>query len=205
MKPILVLYATKEGHTRRIARQMAASIAAGGMTVDVHDVKSVPRFFGIDHYEAVILAASVHAGEHEAAMVSFVKARRDELRTLPTAFVSVSLAEAGAELPTASASERAKAQRDVRRMVFRFLDETGFSPSRVKPVAGALLYTQYNPVVRFVMKQIAGRSGGSTDTAHDHVYTDWESLDQFVQEFVASLPDRARAKSPAMPAVRLVG
>jgi len=71
---------------------MAASIAAGGMAVDVHDVESVPRFFGIDHYEAAILAASVHAGEHEAEMVAFVKAHRDELHRIPTAFVSVSLA-----------------------------------------------------------------------------------------------------------------
>jgi menaquinone-dependent protoporphyrinogen oxidase len=195
MKPILVLYATREGHTRRIARQIAATITDGGMAVDVHDVKSLPRYFGIDHYEAAILAASVHTGEHEAEMVSFVKAHRDELQSLPAAFVSVSLSEAGAERPTASARERAKAERDVRKVVFHFLEQTAWSPSAVKPVAGALPYTHYNPLLRFVMKRIAGRSGGSTDTAHDHDYTDWAALERFVREFVASVPTRAWAKS----------
>jgi menaquinone-dependent protoporphyrinogen oxidase len=127
-------------------------------------------------------------------MVAFVKAHRDELQSLPTAFVSVSLSEAGVERPTASARQRAKAERDVRKMVFHFLEQTAWSPSAVKPVAGALLYTHYNPFLRFVMKRIAGRSGGSTDTAHDHDYTDWTALERFVREFVASVPTRAKAK-----------
>lgn len=193
MKPVLILYATREGQTRRIARHLAASLAASGISADVYDVNSLPPYFQIEHYEAAILAASVHAGEHEKEMVEFAKSRHDELERLPTAFVSVSLAEAGAELPTATANERAKAMSEVRKMIFRFLDETAWHPSRVKPVAGALLYRQYNPFLRFVMKHIVARNGGDTDTSRDHFYTDWAALDRFVNEFVTSLGARSRA------------
>ena len=43
-----------------------------------------------------------------------------------------------------------------------------------------LLYTQYNVLIRFVMKRIAKHAGGATDTSRDHEYTDWVALDQFV-------------------------
>ena len=38
MKPILVLYATKEGHTRRIAEHIAATLRARDQAAEVIDV-----------------------------------------------------------------------------------------------------------------------------------------------------------------------
>jgi len=49
-------------------------------------------------------------------------------------------------------------------------------------VAGALSYTKYNFLVRFVMKRIAKAQGASTDTSRDHELTDWEALDHIVDE-----------------------
>ena len=61
-----------------------------------------------------------------------------------------------------------------------FFAETGWYPERVKPVAGALLYTPYNFLIRLVMKHIAQHAGRSRDTSRDHEYTDWVALDHFV-------------------------
>jgi len=36
-----------------------------------------------------------------------------------------------------------------------------------------------------VMKWIAGKAGGSTDTSRDHEYTDWDALGRFAAEFAA--------------------
>ena len=74
--------------------------------------------------------------------------------------------------------------------------DAGWHPERVVPVAGALRYSQYNFLVRFVMKRIARKSGGSTDTTRDHDYTDWAALDRFVSEFadeVVANASRGRA------------
>ncbi len=47
-------------------------------------------------------------------------------------------------------------------MIERFVTDTGWRPEHVVPVAGALRYTQYNFLVRLVMKRIARQAGGST-------------------------------------------
>ncbi len=57
----------------------------------------------------------------------------------------------------------------------------------MKPVAGALLYTKYNFLVRFVMRRIAKKGGPETDTSRDYEYTNWAALDKFVDEFCAEI------------------
>ena len=184
MKPILVIYATREGHTRRIAEHIAASIRSRGYLADVIDAADVPAEFSMDAYEAAVLAASVHNGKHEKEMVSFVKRFREELECMRAVFLSVSLSEAGVENSSASPEHRAQAAADVQHMMDAFLKETGWQPSKVRAVAGALSYTKYNFLIRFVMKRIAKSQGASTDTSQDHDLTDWEALDHIVDEVV---------------------
>lgn len=180
MKPLLVVYATREGHTRRIAEHVAATIRARGEEVDVVDAANLPPGLDVSRYRGVVLAASLHIGKHEREMVDFVKANRAALERIQSAFLSVSLTEAGVEDRTAPFELRAKAAEDVKRVVDAFLHETGLHPSRVWPVAGALMYREYGVIKRFVMKLIAKRTGGDTDTSRDHDLTDWEALDGFV-------------------------
>lgn len=106
---------------------------------------------------------------------------------MPNAFLTVTLSEAGAERKDTTAEEHARFVADVAGMVDRFVADTGWRPEHVVPVAGALRYTQYNFVVRLLMKRIARASGGSTDTSRDHEYTDWKALDDFVGTFAEEL------------------
>ena len=103
-----------------------------------------------------VIAASVHAGRHEREIIAFVKRYRAELERLSAAFISVTLSEAGVE-----------------------------DPARTLPVAGALTYTRYNVLVRFIMKRIARKAGGPTDTSRDYDFTNWDAIDRFA-ESVAS-------------------
>jgi menaquinone-dependent protoporphyrinogen oxidase len=193
MPSICILYATREGQTRRIAEHVAAALRGRGLAVTVTNVRDHAARCSLNACTAAILAASVHAGRHEPAMLQFVKEHRDELERLPTAFLSVTLSEAGAERSDATPEEHAQFVADVQQVLDRFFAETGWHPERVKPVAGALLYTHYNVLIRFVMKRIAKHAGGSTDTSRDHEYTDWVALDRFVaalvEEFSASTTD----------------
>ncbi len=85
-------------------------------------------------------------------------------------------------------------------MVERFFRESQWRPTRAQPVAGALLYRQYNFFIRWVMKRIARHEGGSTDTSRDHVYTNWEALDAFAREFAAGIAPVAVPPRPRPPA-----
>jgi menaquinone-dependent protoporphyrinogen oxidase len=187
MKTVAILYATREGHTRMIAERLAATLRTWSLTADVIDVAAPPDRFNLEIYSAAMLAASVHVGKHESEMIDFVRTNRQALEQIPTVFLSVSLSEAGVEDETAPPDQRAKAAADVERMIDQFLKETGWHPSRIQAVAGALLYTRYNFLIRLVMKRIARAAGGSTDTAHDHDYTNWTMLDHLADDLAIDL------------------
>jgi menaquinone-dependent protoporphyrinogen oxidase len=183
-KPVIVVYATREGQTRKIANYVAAAIRSRGNTVDVVDAARPPADLDLSRYGGAVIAASVHLGAHEREMIDFVGLHREALDRMPTAFLSVSLSEAGAEDRTAPLDVRAKAAEDVKRLVETFCRRTGLHPSRAWPVAGALMYSEYGPLKRLVMRAIARGAHADTDVSHDHEYTDWQGLDRFVAVLV---------------------
>jgi len=192
MKPLLVVYATRQGHTRKIAEHVAATMRARGDVVDVVDAHDPPAGFDVSRYGGVVLAASVHLGKHEPEMVRFARANHHALDRVPTAFLSVSMAEAGVEDGRRPFDQRAKAAEDVKRIVESFCHETGLHPLRVWPVAGALMYREYGVLTRFVMKMISKREGGETDTSRDYEYTDWKALDRFVSIMAEEMEQAAQ-------------
>jgi menaquinone-dependent protoporphyrinogen oxidase len=177
----VVFYATREGHTRKIAERIAADLRLRGAAVDVFDVRDAdsPDW---SRYSIACLAASVHIGHHEREMIAFAKTHRDTLARLGAAFVSVTLSEAGAEDPRRTAEERRTAAADAQRMIDVFVKETGWRPEHALPVAGALVYSRYNFLVKFLMKRIARKAGAPTDTSRDYEFTNWTALDRFVAE-----------------------
>jgi menaquinone-dependent protoporphyrinogen oxidase len=191
MKPIEVFYATREGHTQRIAEHVATTLRAHGLTADVRNLRddALSRNWALSpkDYTGIVLAASVHCGKHEPEMTRFVKRHRAELEAIPAAFLSVTLSEAGAERAGATPGQHAQFVADVQRVMDVFFAETGWHPQFVKPVAGALLYTEYGVLTRFVMKHIAKASGGDTDVSRDYDYTDWAALDRFVEDFAGRI------------------
>lgn len=191
-KPVAVLYGSFTGHTRLIAERVAAGLGEFGFRTEIHSVHGLETF-APENYAAAVLAAPVQMGKHEKAMVQFVKVQRASLEQLPTAFISVSLSEAGAERRSETPEKHARFVADVNMMLERFFRETRWRPSVAMPVAGALSYSHYNFLVRFVMKQIARSEGSGTDTSRDYEYTDWDALEAFVKEFA----QKTRAGGPA--------
>jgi menaquinone-dependent protoporphyrinogen oxidase len=189
MKPVLVLYATREGYTRRIAEHVAATARGRGFAVDVTDVASIPSGIWLGSYAAVIIAASVHLGRHEREMTQFVKRHVSEISLIPSVFLSISLSEAAAEDAAATPENRARAGADAKKMIAVFLSETGWRPTHIQAVAGALLFTRYNRVLRFVMAGIARKAGMNPDITRDYEFTDWAELDRLIDQM--ELPEAA--------------
>lgn len=180
----LIVYATREGQTRRIAMRIADDLRAHGSKVDVFNADSIGTLDWSKYFTACI-AASVHAGKHEPEMVAFARTYRDELQRLHAAFISVTLSEATVEGFARSEDERRQAAGDVQRMIDDFVKATGWTPARTLPVAGALTYSKYNIFMRFVMKRIARKAGGPTDTSRDYEFTNWPAVEQFARELGA--------------------
>lgn len=172
MRRILVLYGTNEGHTEMIANAIGNTLTTSGFDVDVIQAGTVDP--SPSAFDGIIVAASVHGGRYQKAIVNWVRANRDGLATKPAAFVSSCLA---------IVSRRPEAIAEVDKIIARFVAETGWTPAITKRVAGALLYTKYNFFMRWIMKRIVKEQGGDTDTSRDYDYTDWNDLRQFAAEF----------------------
>lgn len=192
MLPVLVLYATREGQSRRIAEHAAAGLRRKQLAVELLNAAELPAEVALERYAGALLVAPVHIGKHAREMRRFVRARRAELERLPVRFLSVSLSQAGVENAQASDAQRQKAAHDVEYLTGLLCKDTGFPASKVVPVAGRLAYTQYSFLERLVMRRIAKLSGGSTDTTRDHVYTDYAALDRHVDAFSALLAPPAQ-------------
>jgi menaquinone-dependent protoporphyrinogen IX oxidase len=89
-----------------------------------------------------MVAASLHCGEYEPEMKVFVRCHLGELGPIPSTFLSVSLAARIEEDETATPEKRTAAHASIRRTIDRFLAETGWRPSHIAEVAGALMYSK---------------------------------------------------------------
>ena len=182
MSRILVLYGTTEGHTAKVARFLGDTLRADGVSADVIDARTVCP--SPDSYDAVIVAASVHARGYQRTVRRWVHDHARVLNDKPTAFVSVCLAVLQHE---------PKVERDLAAIVDRFLTSTGWRPAITKNVAGALAYSRYNWLKRWAMVRIVRKAGGDIDTSRDYEYTDWADLRAFAEEFARSQRARAAA------------
>src|SRR3990167_6829858 len=98
MHNILIAYATHEGHTGVVAEHLANTLEGQGCTVTVHDLGTGP----IDPmpFDRVLVASSVHLGQHDRGLTRFVKAERHALEAKEAALISVGGATAAAEHAT---------------------------------------------------------------------------------------------------------
>lgn len=191
MAHVAIFFATREGHTRAIAEHLAGAIRARGPLVDLFDVARLAEPISLGTFAAVVLAASIHLRRHEPEMQAFAERHRDALERVPTTLLSVSMTEALAEDSTRTTEERAAAAEEVRAMIHRFLEETGLVPAHVHAIAGALPFSRYGPLQRFLVTRIARQAGLADSAAIDVDFTDWISLDRVADEVVRDVPREA--------------
>ena len=188
MARVVVVFGTTDGQTARIARHIVDVLRAEQHSVDLFDIRApVPArpFTGVD---AAVLAGSVRMGKFQRPLRDFAREHREILARIPTAFVAVSLSAARTSEP---------ARREVRKTVARFIQETGFTPGTVLPVAGALLYTKYGFFTRLAIRLISKMAGGDTDTSRDYEYTDWIALSGFARTLASQLREAHGHDAPA--------
>jgi menaquinone-dependent protoporphyrinogen oxidase len=97
-----------------IARRIAVQARARGLEADLWEAARLSPGLSLDCYFAAVLIASVHLGRHEAEMRRFAALHARELTAMPTAFLSVSLSQAGAENASTPAELRADCSQDGR-------------------------------------------------------------------------------------------
>jgi len=169
MARVLILYATTEGHTARVAERIAKRLQDRGHRVEWRRADSARTSLDLGEYETVIVGASVHYGRHPGHLRSLLRKHRAALAARPGAFFSVSLSAGG---PGAK-------PRAARRYVETFLRQVGWQPQQTAAFGGALQYSKYGAFKRLLMIAFVGLAGGDTDPSRDYEYTDWDAVDRF--------------------------
>lgn len=182
MSRVLILYGTTDGQTRKIAAALREALRDAGVSTFVTDAKVGAAAVVPEEYDGVIVAASIHAGGFQKPVVRWARQHATQLNRMPSAFVSVCLA---------ILEKRPETGQELDAIVARFMGSTGWRPAAVKFVAGALPYTRYNWLKRWIMRRIVAKAGGDTDTTRDYEYTDWDDLRAFARTF-----ERRLTKAP---------
>jgi menaquinone-dependent protoporphyrinogen oxidase len=184
---VLVIYGTTNGQTGQVAAFVSETLRKAGAYVTKVDAAGAGPLPSPGSYDAVIVAASVHAGGYQRAVRRWVQANAAALSTKPSAFVSVCLGVL---------QHDPDVDRELGRIRERFFTASGWHPAIVKIVAGALPYTKYNWFTRWMMRRIVSKTNGDTDTSRDYEYTDWPDLERFALDFLrqaAGVPAHAAA------------
>ena len=177
MSRALILYATTEGQTARIAERIAQTLRKRGNAAETRPAREAPASLEAAKYDGVIIGASIHYGRHPAYLRSLVRSHRAELEARPSAFFSVSLSGGGPGAKPEAA----------RRYLEVFLRQTGWHPQQTATFAGALPFSRYGAFKRLLMLLFVGLGGGDTDTSRDYEYTDWDAVERFAEAFAQRL------------------
>ncbi len=171
---ILVLYATTDGQTRKIARHVMAVLSGIGHGVELMNVTESE---GVDlsRYDRAVLAGSLHAGGYQAALAGFARAQAARLNAMPTLFLPVSLSAAGNDTEDWDG---------LRKCLDEFLAETGWTPGYIEHVAGAFRFSEYGYFRAWAMRRIAAVKDPEVQAGQDKEYTDWAALDRVILGWV---------------------
>lgn len=170
---VLIVYATSEGQTRKIAEWMAAHVRERGHQVELRDSAALASGSHLEAFDTFIVAASVHQKRHQESMVNFVIAHHQLLNTRPAAFISVSLS-------AVLDDGRTEAQE----YVDYFVSATGWQPRMTLLLGGALRFTEYDYFQEQIVKFIVMKRVAPANADRDHEFTDWNALAGFVDGFL---------------------
>ncbi|MCO6186360.1 flavodoxin domain-containing protein [Rhizobium sp. L1K21] len=179
----LIIYATVEGQTRKIAETSARYLEENGWSVSLMNV-SQQFEFALERPDAVLLMAPVHANDYTSDFIEFVRRESSWLNSVPSAFVSVSLS-----IHSQFEDERTA----VVELPETLSIYTGWRPSMVHHAAGALRFGEYDFFKRLMVRYMATREVKTADKSQNHEFTDWDALKAFVQDFANSVSGKSVA------------
>ncbi|MDX1345631.1 MAG: flavodoxin domain-containing protein [Sedimenticolaceae bacterium] len=176
---ILIAYASLEGQSEKIAHRIGETLEHSGAEPLYVNTREHPEAPWPRDCNGLIAGGPLHREHHPQELGQWLENHRSDWAELPTAFFSVSLS---------AASDRQQDLDDAQRVMQEFLDEIGMDPDMTATIAGALKYSRYGFFKKRIMRNIVKKSGGKElDMSRDYEYTDWNQVDRFATEFLASI------------------
>ncbi|MFG1486163.1 flavodoxin domain-containing protein [Halobacteriovorax sp. RZ-1] len=175
MKKALIIYATREGQTEKVAHKIRDHFIEAKIETSLHDARNVVKE-NLEEFDLLVFGGSMHIGGIEKELVNFINDHKEQIESKPNAFFLVLLSAA-----TKDPVLREEWLNDARKRVDKQLI-TKFN--RFEMVAGALKYSKYSWPMKWIMRMIAKRAGEGTDFGRDYEYTDWKKVKEFAYSLI---------------------
>lgn len=178
--PILILYATRDGQTRKIVMHVAKRLTEFGAPFSLYDLAATdPDGETLRHAPLIVVIAPIRFGYHLKPVEKFLHKHRGFLRRAPMAMASINL--------TARKDDK---NTPVTNPYFcKWIKRHKLTPLLGAVFAGRLDYRLYAwweiLAIRLIMLITKGPT--NTDAAID--FTDWNKVDSFAAS-IASLHQR---------------
>ena len=169
---VLIIYATVEGQTSKIAHFAAEHIKELGHDVVLANADD-PTEIAFKSMDAVILAAPVHQRRHPKTFEALIEASKNALEQRRTLLMSVSLSAAFPE-GLGEAGE----------YVTELKMRTGFTPDAEMLVGGAIRIGQYDYFATQVVRHVVLRDRDYDLSAGEHEFTDWQAVSSGISSFL---------------------
>lgn len=183
---LLIVYGTTEGHTRELSHFAARCLRDTGHLATVEEAGPDAAHPDPQAYDAVVIAASLHVGRFQPALVHFARTHHEILNRVPSAFISVSLCAAGLRPDDWEGLEDS---------LGRFQHETLWQPRSVHHAAGAIRYSEYDFFKRLALKHLVGARARTSTSSRDYDLTDYGALESFLTAFTRELARQERAST----------
>jgi menaquinone-dependent protoporphyrinogen oxidase len=178
MSKVLIVYATREGQTKKVAYKIQEHIESMKHDITLFNAKdkNKPK---LEDYDLLLFGGSMHAGGIEKELVSFINENKTVITNKPNSFFLVLLSAATKD-PKLKEEWLLEAKNKLQEQI-----QVNFS--HLEMIAGALMYSRYSWPMKWIMQRIAKKAGEGTDTSKDYEYTDWEQVQRYAFSAVGSL------------------
>ncbi|OQX36649.1 MAG: hypothetical protein B0D91_08655 [Oceanospirillales bacterium LUC14_002_19_P2] len=169
----LLLYASRDGQTEKIAHVIASELKQCGQTVECLSLEEGTAHFNLDQYDSILIGSPIRYGHHLPEVFDFIRQHETFLNQHPSGFFSVNL----------TARKPEKNRPETNSYLQKFLGKITWKPGMTGVMAGSLLYSRYRWFDRVMIQLIMKITGGNTDTSKDIEYTDWDAVQQFARKY----------------------
>jgi menaquinone-dependent protoporphyrinogen oxidase len=174
-----IFYATRDGHTRKIAARVAARLnAAGRAAKETNLDEDFPSPETLKNLPFFILIAAIRYGHHlpQAERVLDVYLATDNRPPLALASICLTARKPNKNKPETNPYMR------------KWIKRRKLKPLVAAVFAGMLDYPRYGMFDRLMIRLIMTITGGETNPTARIEYTHWPSVDSFADDIARRLP-----------------
>lgn len=180
----LLIYASRDGHTRKIARRLSDRLFTKGVEADLYDLSDEePSPMSWAKAKTILLMAPVRYGYALPEMRAFIRENKALIDSRTLILVNINLTARKAAKNTAATNPYMK----------KWIRKQKLAPILATVFAGCLDYPRYGFFDKFMIRLIMRITGGPHDGTSVIDYTDWAAVDAFADQIADEQKARVAA------------